>query len=352
MIRNIFKICILSIFLLLPSCSTVGTASSAQRDPKTEYDYYLNGNAYFRDGRYDKAVAAFEKSLELNPKYYFARVNLGVALAKTGQFDKAVQHFTFCISKKWGGDHDRFVFHFNRAVALKAGGQVQSALNDRRVLKQLDPIRAAQLEDSGDYMLMDAAYIEKRNQADMAALFNRNRSKITRGEIIIRVIAKPANNEQEHEVIGIIDGTLEQVSGVLADFNSYPKFMPNVEQIVTRKSEDGGTVVDYKLGLPMGFVKKYRLKFQSKEEPGRWQLSWTKLPWPEVKEKNTVVDTYGQWILESLPGGDDKVLAYYRVYTDTGKIPFGTAWIVEPMTKKSFNGMFNGTRRRVKELYD
>ncbi|UCE47368.1 MAG: tetratricopeptide repeat protein [Phycisphaerales bacterium] len=352
MIGNVFKVCVLSICFLLPICSTIGTASSAQRAPNTAYDYYLSGNALYRAGRHGEAVSAFRKSVELDPKYYYARANLGVALAKTGQFDKAAQQFTFCVSKKWGGESDRFVFHYNRALALKADGQSQSALNDWTTLKQIDPVRAEQLEDSGDYILMDVTYMAKRNRADMSALFKRNRSKIANGEIIIRRIANQGNAQQEHEVIGLIDGTLEQVSGVLSDFKNYPKFMPNVEKITIRDSRDGGKVVDHTLGLPMGFVKKYRLKFESKNEVGRWQLFWKKLPWPGVKDSQTVVDTYGQWILENLTGSDDKVLAYYRVYTDTGKIPFGTAWIVEPMTKKSFQDMFKGTRRRVKDLYN
>ena len=53
-----------------------------------------------------------------------------------------------------------------------------------------------------------------------------------------------------------------------------------------------------------------------------------------------------------LPGSDNKILTYYRVYTDTGKIPFGTAWLVEPMTNKSFQDMYKGMRRRIKDLHD
>jgi len=350
MVGNIFKVCILFICFFLPSCSTVGTASSAKRDPKTEYDYYLTGNARYEDGQYGKAISAFQKSVELDSGYYFARVNLGAALAKTGRFDEAVEQFTFCISKKWGGDRDRFVFHFNRALALKADDE--SALDDWVVLQRLDPVRAERLESSGEYILMDSDYMNKRNQAAMTELFNRNRMKIADGEVVIGKVAGQGNTVQEHEVIGAIDGTLPQVSGVLADFKNYTEFMPNVEKIVIRDSKDGGKIVDHTLGLPLGFTKKYRLKFHSENEDGRWRLSWKKLPWPGVKDSQTVVDTYGQWILENLPGSDDKVLAYYRVYTDTGDIPFGTGWIVEPMTKKSFNDMFNGTRRRVRDLYD
>jgi len=352
MVGNVFKVCILFICLLGSGVSTVGATASAQKDQRTAYDYYVIGNALYGDGRYGEAISAFRKSLELNPKFHYARANLGAALAKTGQFGKAADEYTFCIGKKWGGVGDRVAFHFNRALALEAGGDAEAAQGDRAALKQLDPAQTRLPKGPADYILMDLAYMTRRNQLDKAEFLNRHRSTVMRGDVVIREVANAGKEEQEHEVIGVIDGKLEQVSAVLADFKNYPKFMPNVEEISTRDSADGGTVVDHKLGFPMGFVKKYRLKFWSESEAGRWQLHWKKLPWPGVKSKETVVDTYGQWILESLPGSDDKVLAYYRVFTDTGEIPFGTGWIVEPMTKKSFQNMFKGTRKRVKALYD
>lgn len=344
--------CVLSICLFLSNSSIGRAASTEQQDQKTAHDFYLSGNALYRAGEFGKAIAAFRKSIELNSRYYYARINLGVALANTGQFGEAVREFTFCIDKKWGSGQDRFVFHFNRSLALKSDGQASAAQNDRAALKELDPVRGARLQDSTEYILMDPAYMEKRNQSDMTGLFDRDRAAIMKGDIVIRRVADPVDNEQEYDVIGLIEGTVEQVSAVLADYKNYPKFMPNVKEIVIKSSSDGGTVVDHKLLFPMGFVKKYRLKFRLENEQNRSRLFWRKLPWAGLKDKETVVDTYGQWTIETLPGSDDKVLAYYRVYTDTGNVPFGTAWLVEPMTKKSFQDMFKGTRRRVKDVYD
>jgi hypothetical protein len=311
----------------------------------------LSGNKFCHDGKYDKAIGAFIKSAELDPDYYYARINLGVALARTRQFKNAIQQFTLCISKKWGSGSDRFVFYSNRALAAEAAGDKGLALNDRATLKKLDPLRAGKVKVSADYILMDVTYAERRNQADKDRLLNTHRTAIIKGKVIIRQVAKLEKNKQEYEAIGLISGTLKEVSGVLADYASYPKFMPDVKEITVRISADGGTIVDHKLGLPLGFVKKYRLKFHSKNEDGRTQMSWKKLPWPGLKAGETVVDTYGQWIIEDFSDKDDHVLAYYRVYTDTGKIPLGTGWIVDAMTTESIKDMFKGTQRRIKDLY-
>ncbi|MHC4121641.1 MAG: hypothetical protein ACYSWO_29560, partial [Planctomycetota bacterium] len=89
----------------------------------------------------------------------------------------------------------------------------------------------------------------------------------------------------------------------------------------------------------------------SKTEEGRTQMFWKKLPWPEIKAKQTVVDTYGQWILEDFPAKEGHVLAYYRVYTDIGKVPLGTRWIVDALTSESIEDIFKGTRRRIRDIY-
>ncbi|MHC4478751.1 MAG: tetratricopeptide repeat protein [Planctomycetota bacterium] len=345
------RISILSSCLLLSNISIGNVESADQNNLKTAFDFYLNGNKFYHDGRYDKAIPAFIKSTELDPDYYYAHINLGVALARTRQFKKAIQEFTLCISKKWGSDSDRFVFYFNRALAAEAAGYKDLALKDRATLGELNPLRARKVELSRDYILMGVNYMERRNQADKDRLLNMYRKSITKGNVVIRQVAELEKNKQEYEAIGLILGKLEEVSDVLADYANYPKFMPDVEEITVRISADKGIIVDHKLGLPFGFVKKYRLKFHSKKEDGRTQMSWKKLPWPGLKAEETVVDTYGQWIIKDFKDKDGHVLAYYRVYTDTGKIPLGTGWIVDILTNESIEKMFKGIRRRVKDLY-
>jgi hypothetical protein len=224
-------------------------------------------------------------------------------------------------------------------------------MKDRTTLKKLDPVRVRKVKEAGDYILMDVTYVERRNRADKDRLLNKYRKSITKGKIVVRQVVKLEKNKQEHEAIGLISGTLKEVSGVLKDYASYPKFWPDVKKITVRISPDGGTIVDHELGLPFGFVKKYRLKFHSKNEDGRTQMSWKKHPWPGLKAKETVVDTYGQWIIEDFPDKDGQVLAYYRVYTDTGNVPFGTGWLVDGLTRESIEKTFKGLRRRIKDLY-
>ncbi len=61
---------------------------------KPEEVYTLLGRAYEKDEQYDKAIAAYQKAVEINPQYYKAWVNLGVAYRLSGDIDRAEASYT------------------------------------------------------------------------------------------------------------------------------------------------------------------------------------------------------------------------------------------------------------------
>jgi len=347
---------ILGVFLLLvqvlaDSDISLSAGSIEKTGRPTAYEFYLSGNLSFRDGNYQEAISAFRRAIELDPGYGYAHANLGVSLAKTQDFDGAIEEFTFCIDRQFGSGADRFVFHFNRALARKEDKQTETAQRDWAALQKLDPERTRALGSSGVYILMDTAYIEKRNELARDRLLKEFETSITRGKVVVRKVPGAGKNTEEYEALGLIEGTLEEVSGILADYGRYREFMPNVKETIVTDLPGGEVVVDWQLKLPMGVIKKYRLKCWAKEEDHRVQRFWRKLPWPGLKSKETIVDTYGQWILEEFPGADNRVLAYYRVYTDPGHIPFGTGWIVDILTERSVPDIIKRTRKRVEEIF-
>ncbi len=329
----------------------VNAASVNGDTQEADHACYLRGNACCHVGDYAQAIASFRRCVALNPDYYYARVNLGVALARTDRFTEAIEQFTFCIDGTYGSGTDRFVFHFNRALAAREHGLTELALSDRAAWEELAPDRLPELAMSDSYLLMDSAYIEARNEAARDCLFAEHKAAIMRGEVVVRKVPGTGKNTEEYEAMGFIEGTPEEVSSILADFEKYPEFIPNVKDTTVKNTTGDEVVVDWQLKLPMGFVKKYRLKNWTKREPNKIQRFWKKMPWPELETKETIVDTYGQWILETVPDRDDQVLAYYRVYTDPGPIPWGAGWIVEALTKSSVPDIIRTTRKRVQELF-
>ena len=62
--------------------------------------YANRGTVYYKTGDYDRAIADFDKAIELNPNNAEAHLGLGIVWSKKG-------------------DHDRTIAHFNKAVDLR-----------------------------------------------------------------------------------------------------------------------------------------------------------------------------------------------------------------------------------------
>lgn len=72
--------------------ATSGNQSLAPSTEQTEAENYLSqGIALGEQGRYDEAVQAFNKAIEINPQYEAAWYLKGAALDRQGRYDEAIQ---------------------------------------------------------------------------------------------------------------------------------------------------------------------------------------------------------------------------------------------------------------------
>ena len=180
-----------------------------------------------------------------------------------------------------------------------------------------------------------------------------DKARLMHGEIVIREGSNPSGytKGKTYDALGLIRGTVKQVFGVLADYEKYPQFMPNVETTRIVSSEGNTSVVEYKLGLPMGQVKRYKLSLTGAREDAEAYINWHKVPWTELKDSETIVETTGFWLLKPFPEKPGYLLAKYHVYTDPGHIPTGFGWIVNMLTKGSMPDILKNTNKRVESLY-
>jgi hypothetical protein len=142
----------------------------------------------------------------------------------------------------------------------------------------------------------------------------------------------------------IINAPLETLCAAVQDYASYPSFMPNTESTTVAMTNASQAVIDVTLKLPMGKIKKYRLRMEANVTPEACKLSWKQLPWRGLKAEETIADTYGYWLLT--PAGS-KTAVRYVVYTDPGPIPFGLGWIVDSLSKDSIPQTLEALRKKV-----
>ncbi|QYF92141.1 hypothetical protein KY495_15380 [Massilia sp. PAMC28688] len=170
------------------------------------------------------------------------------------------------------------------------------------------------------------------------------------GEKEVRVVdvSKTGSPGKSFVAATIVNAPLQEVCKVLQQYESYPAFMPNTHSAKVSHSAATHALVDVTLKLPMGKIKKYRLRMEPAVSSTSCVLAWKQVPWPGLKQEETIADTTGQWHLT--PHGAGRTAVRYSVYTDPGPIPFGLGWIVDSLSKDSIPQTLEGVRRRVVKL--
>lgn len=146
----------------------------------------------------------------------------------------------------------------------------------------------------------------------------------------------------------IIAASVPKLCGIITDYASYPGFMPNTDQAKVVQSTENYALVDMTLKLPMGKVKKYRLRMEPKSTPASCHLAWKLVPRPELKQEETIADTSGYWELEPLAADKTKSTVKYYVYSDPGPVPMGLGWIVDSLGKDSLPKTLEALRAKAK----
>jgi hypothetical protein len=171
-------------------------------------------------------------------------------------------------------------------------------------------------------------------------------SKLSDTSVTMVDLSKSASPGKTFAAGTIINAPMQDVCALLQNYSAYPGFMPNTESAKVSQSGAGHTLVDITLKLPMGKIKKYRLRMEPKVSADACVLAWKLVPWPGLKQEETIVDTTGQWQLT--PGvSAGKTVVRYTVYTDPGPIPFGLGWIVDSLSKDSIPQTLDAVRKRV-----
>ena len=97
------------------------TLSVTQRNPIA---YFILGNAYLEENRFESAAVAYRKALEIHPRYTDALNNLGLVLAKQGFIQEAVITY----EKALNTHPNHILSLLNLADALVALGRLDDAI--------------------------------------------------------------------------------------------------------------------------------------------------------------------------------------------------------------------------------
>jgi hypothetical protein len=180
-------------------------------------------------------------------------------------------------------------------------------------------------------------------------LSSEERALILKGRIVLRDLPNPGRKGRTYEAVGILPGSLDEAFAVLTDYGRYADYMPSVGDVRICEATGPSSVVEVKLHLPLGVKKRYRLRYTSTRHESGFEVAWEKLPWPELKPSQTVVDTSGFWFIRTFE--DRGLLAVYHVYTDPGHVPLGLTKVAHGMARSKIPDGIAKLRERILRVY-
>ena len=106
-----------------------------EKEPGVPFAFNNIGIAFFKKGRMDEAIQAYQSSVRLDARYVKAHLNLGNAYAKKGLRDKALEEYQIVA----GLDPGSAETHYQLGSALSAGGFLNEAIDQWRMAVRLKP---------------------------------------------------------------------------------------------------------------------------------------------------------------------------------------------------------------------
>ncbi len=172
---------------------------------------------------------------------------------------------------------------------------------------------------------------------------------VEQGDIIVREDNSLNKSGRTFEAIALIRASKNIIIQVLTEYEKYPEFMPNVSHVDIFEKKEGEAVLNYTLTLPLGKIKKYRLKITIAEHDNRTSMiQWQMQKWPGLKAAETIKNTTGYWRIEEKSESSSLIL--YHVYTDPGPIPVGLGWIVDILCKSSVPEALLQTKTKAEKI--
>jgi serine/threonine-protein kinase len=110
-------------------------ANNAAEASRSAFDYFTEANKLFERKRYDRAIDAYTKAIEINPTDFSFYNNRGIVYHTRKKYAEAIADFSKAVELN---PNSSFTYS-NRGVAYEDSGNIEQAINDYRKAVELDP---------------------------------------------------------------------------------------------------------------------------------------------------------------------------------------------------------------------
>jgi tetratricopeptide (TPR) repeat protein len=111
------------------------SANNAANSSRSAFDYFTEANKLFKRKRYDRAIEAYTKAIEINPTDFSFYNNRGIVYHTRKKYPEAIADFSKAVELN---PNSSFTYS-NRGVAYEDSGNIEQAIVDYRKAVELDP---------------------------------------------------------------------------------------------------------------------------------------------------------------------------------------------------------------------
>jgi TolB-like protein/Tfp pilus assembly protein PilF len=168
------------------------------RSPNSVIAHFVRAALLRAHGDYEQAIAAYQRTLELNPRMIWARAGIGRALAELGRFEEALEPLQ-TVLRIAPGDADAGSWYFLVGVAELMLGRDEAAVVSLRRSIEIDPANI----DHRKWMIAACGLTDRRAEAERELVAVRARFPDFSADQLIRDFVSlrlPADTEQRAHV--------------------------------------------------------------------------------------------------------------------------------------------------------
>jgi tetratricopeptide (TPR) repeat protein len=224
-----------------------------QVDPRSPAAFIKRGNLHAETGQLDQAIADYSAALKVEPRNALAYMNRGLAHAKKGEFDAVLADCTEAISI----DPRLAAAYFIRGAAYSSRGERHRAIAEFTLALRLDPNNALAYNDRGlafaeqgeyDRALRDYTAALRIDSRLVLAYVNRGiafRMKKQPGraaEDLARALRVDPRNVQARFQRGLAMFELERFDDAVAEFTRVLQLDANHPEAAARREEARGAL--------------------------------------------------------------------------------------------------------------
>jgi serine/threonine protein kinase len=120
-----------------PVNQTISTTNEnvTANSSRSAFEYFTEANKLFERKRYDRAIEAYTKAIELNPTDFSFYNNRGIVYHTRKKYPEAINDFSKAVELN---PNSSFTYS-NRGVAYEDSGNIEQAIADYRKAVELDP---------------------------------------------------------------------------------------------------------------------------------------------------------------------------------------------------------------------